>query len=351
MRYFKDFIPGLIASNLGVSFYYETKSNLNKTQVRLLRDARISEIQPGIESLSDAVLKLMRKGVSGLQNIQLLKWCKELGVKCDWNFLWGFPGEAAEEYARLAGVVPLLTHLQPPESYATIRLDRFSPNYFDAERMGFTEVQPLAAVPPRLPAAGGGACQPRLLLHLWLPRTARRRRLRAAARSSDRQVETRQEARRRHSPSTPVSIWSWSTFGRRAGLRSSFWAASSVRCIANAMQCGIYGIWGERLPGQGNPASARVERLLTPLVECGLMLRDGGRYLALAIPMGEYVPPRTVCDEFSQLVRKSGEPDRSGWVVPLTWIGNVSGAPGGSRLCRPAVPRSGAVPVARRCRL
>ena len=47
--------------------------------MRLLRDAGVTTIQPGIESFSDRVLKLMKKGVTGLQNIQLLKWCKEIG--------------------------------------------------------------------------------------------------------------------------------------------------------------------------------------------------------------------------------------------------------------------------------
>jgi hypothetical protein len=31
----------------------------------------------------------MRKGVTALQNIQLLKWCTELGVRPYWNVLWG----------------------------------------------------------------------------------------------------------------------------------------------------------------------------------------------------------------------------------------------------------------------
>ena len=145
LRYFKDFLHALAARRLKVGLFYETKSNLNKDQVRLLGAAGVREIQPGVESFSDPVLKLMRKGVTGLQNIQLLKWCKELGVEASWNFLWGFPGEPPEEYERLARLVPLLTHLQPPVAHTQIRLDRFSPNFFDAERLGFADVKPLPA--------------------------------------------------------------------------------------------------------------------------------------------------------------------------------------------------------------
>ncbi len=95
LGYFKNVLPALAARRLKVDLFYETKSNLNKDQVRLLRAAGVRDIQPGIESFSDTVLKLMRKGVTGLQNIQLLKWCKEFGVVPSWNFLWGFPGEPA----------------------------------------------------------------------------------------------------------------------------------------------------------------------------------------------------------------------------------------------------------------
>ena len=87
----------------------------------------------------------MAKGVSGLQNIQLLKWCLELGIEVSWNLLWGFPGETAAMYAETVAFLPLLHHLQPPMAAGTIRLDRFSPNFFDAERLGFANVQPYPA--------------------------------------------------------------------------------------------------------------------------------------------------------------------------------------------------------------
>jgi ribosomal peptide maturation radical SAM protein 1 len=145
MSYFKDFIPALAERKLGLELFYEVKANLKKEQVRQLRDAGITTIQPGIESLSDSVLQLMRKGVRALQNIQLLKWCKELEVVPDWNFLWGFPGESPAEYLRLAELVPLLTHLPPPNFALTMRLDRFSPNFDQSEQFGFKNLLPFPA--------------------------------------------------------------------------------------------------------------------------------------------------------------------------------------------------------------
>jgi ribosomal peptide maturation radical SAM protein 1 len=142
LKYFKDFIPKLAECDLDIGLFYEVKANLRKAQIKMLRDAGINDIQPGIESLSSQVLKLMQKGVTGIQNIQLLKWCQEYSVRPYWNILWGFPGEHSAEYEQMAKLIPLITHLQPPEGLSSIRVDRFSPNYEQPARYGFINIEP-----------------------------------------------------------------------------------------------------------------------------------------------------------------------------------------------------------------
>lgn len=143
--YLRTLLPELARRRSHTAIFYEVKSNLTREHVELLARAGIREIQPGIESLSDDVLAIMKKGVKGLQNVQLLKWCKEAGITPYWNFLWGFPGEPEEEYERMADLVPLLTHLPPPEVGVSIRLDRFSPNYTQAAAFGLLDVKPMAS--------------------------------------------------------------------------------------------------------------------------------------------------------------------------------------------------------------
>jgi ribosomal peptide maturation radical SAM protein 1 len=145
MKYFKSFVPELGARGLNLEMFYEVKANLKKDQLRMLREAGITRIQPGIESFSTKILKLMGKGVSGIQNIQLLKWCKEYGIKPFWNILFGFPGEDPEEYQRMAELLPLLSHLPAPESMGQIRIERFSPNFKFPNQFGFVNVQPYPA--------------------------------------------------------------------------------------------------------------------------------------------------------------------------------------------------------------
>jgi len=145
MAYFKNFLPLLSKSQIGVKLAYEIKANLTRAQLKMLSDAGIDEIQPGIESLSDTVLSIMRKGVRGLQNIQFLKWCSELGLRPVWNLIFGFPGEPEEDYAEMADLIPLLTHLTPPYGTGRIRTDRFSPNFDRAEELGFRNLRPQVA--------------------------------------------------------------------------------------------------------------------------------------------------------------------------------------------------------------
>jgi ribosomal peptide maturation radical SAM protein 1 len=141
MRYFRDVLPRLAQLNLETEFFYETKANLRKEQIQLLREAGVVRIQPGIESLNSNILRLMGKGVSALQNIQLLRWCAEYMVQPSWNLLAGFPGENPADYARQAEIVPLLTHLTPPMSTSPVRLDRFSPLFTNTEASGICNVR------------------------------------------------------------------------------------------------------------------------------------------------------------------------------------------------------------------
>jgi radical SAM superfamily enzyme YgiQ (UPF0313 family) len=48
MRYFGDLLPQLARNRLKIELFYETKANLKKDQIRLLRDAGVTRIQPGI---------------------------------------------------------------------------------------------------------------------------------------------------------------------------------------------------------------------------------------------------------------------------------------------------------------
>jgi len=298
MGYFSDLLPQLARSPLKLDLFYETKANLKKDQIRQLRAARVTSIQPGIESFSDPVLTLMRKGVSWLQNVQLLKWCKQFGVAPMWNVLTGFPGEPAEEYARMARVVPRLTHLPAPVGGALIRLDRFSPNYEQADRFGFAHVRPLDPyryIFPGLPEdalanlayyfsfdyADGRDVQSYVRplveeLKRWR-RVYRRSELVSQRRRNQLAiVDLRPSVRERVTVLEPLD-------------RALYEACDGVVHLNRLAQIA------------GSDVDAARARL-APLVDRGLLVTDGQRYLALAIPLEEYRPPASAMARIRRLL-------------------------------------------------
>jgi radical SAM superfamily enzyme YgiQ (UPF0313 family) len=63
MRYFRELLPLLAVADLDLSSFHEVKANLTRDQIRMLSEAGVNSIQPGIESFSTDLLRLMRKGV------------------------------------------------------------------------------------------------------------------------------------------------------------------------------------------------------------------------------------------------------------------------------------------------
>ena len=152
MRYFDEVLPAL--EGRGLKFFYEVKSNLSRKQVESLARAGVYRIQPGIESMSDHILTLMRKGTTALRNIQLLKWCREYGVSVDFNILYGFPGETAADYEEMLALLREIRYLGGPVACGPVRLDRFSPYFEASASFGLTNVRPLSTYRHLYPFAG-----------------------------------------------------------------------------------------------------------------------------------------------------------------------------------------------------
>ncbi|MFC9536811.1 RiPP maturation radical SAM C-methyltransferase [Streptomyces sp. NPDC056975] len=142
MHYFTTLLPQVAGERLGVRFAWETKANLSHDQVRTLAEAGVDRIGAGLESLSDHVLGLMRKGTTALRNIQLLKWCREFGIHVEWNLLVGFPGEQDADYQAMLPLIEAVSFMQPPSAWGLIRLDRFSPYHCSPDAFGMTNVRP-----------------------------------------------------------------------------------------------------------------------------------------------------------------------------------------------------------------
>jgi magnesium-protoporphyrin IX monomethyl ester (oxidative) cyclase len=125
MRFFRDVLPALQEAGAPYRIVYEVRSHLGRHHLEQLTRAGCRSMQPGIESLHDEVLKLLRKGTTTLQHVAFLKWARELGIRLAWAILCGAPGERDEWYMEMAEWLPWIAHLHPPKGAMTIRFDRF----------------------------------------------------------------------------------------------------------------------------------------------------------------------------------------------------------------------------------
>ncbi|MEV5820142.1 RiPP maturation radical SAM C-methyltransferase [Micromonospora haikouensis] len=141
MAYFDSVLLRLAESDYDVRLHFEVKANLRRQHFQRLAEAGAVQVQPGVENLSSHVLRLMDKGVTGCQNVRALREAQSAGVTTSWNYLYGFPGETAEDYTDVIAQLPALHHLDPPMGAARIAIERFSP-YFNQPELGFPVLEP-----------------------------------------------------------------------------------------------------------------------------------------------------------------------------------------------------------------
>jgi len=145
MKHIEPLFGSVARSHADYQFFYEIKANLTPTHIEQLYRGGVRWVQPGIESLSSHVLKLMNKGSTMLQNVRLLKSCRYYGIRVSWNLLWGFPGETVDDYRQELALLRLLSHLEPPQVCTRIWLERFSPYFVDRDTLPMSNVRPEAS--------------------------------------------------------------------------------------------------------------------------------------------------------------------------------------------------------------
>ena len=285
LGHIRDLLPRLAAAGYDLQLFYETKANLKKDQIRAFRSAGADRIQPGIESLSTPILRLMRKGVTSLQNVRLLKWCAEIGVTPAWNILYGFPGEPQAEYQRMSELVPSLVHLEPPH-FGPVQMQRFSPYFDHPAEFGIELTGPeeqyryLYDVSPR--QLGDIAYD---FGHRYLdgrdPETYVASLRDAVERWQRLSREGRGSLDYRHGPGFLVIA------DRRAGLEAADYILEAAEaklflgCEAGATPAQL----AEKLKADGGACfdAEEIEEFLDELVDARLMYREGDLFLGLAI--------------------------------------------------------------------
>ena len=276
-----------VERGIQLELFFEVKSNIGRDKLRVMRQAGVARIQPGIESLSTEVLSLMNKGVTGIQNINFLRWSRYYGFDVDWNLIWGFPGETAEAYEALTRITPLLAHLHAADNMGPVQMHRFSPMFRERGSLSPCAI----AVQSKVTAMcfrGQSMWTPSRTTSTTSSRSVFRakptRRSRARSRHG---VRVGSMSQRRISATDTLRASSRFKIGRGHGSPREYTLRGAVANLYAACSDEPLSLAQLHRVCSGTSASEQeLEGAMGELTELGLVVHEGQSYLALALPMG-----------------------------------------------------------------
>ena len=286
-EFFDQVLPALASRPLPVSLFCEVRPEVTREQIRLLGISQ-ARVQPGIESLSDGVLRRMRKGSRGLENIRLLRWCREEKVTPSWNFMYGVPGEDPEEYGRMLELLPAVRFLQPPEACGPVRLDRFSEYAARPAHYGWRNVRPLRSYRYLYPFPEASLRRIAYAFEYdWAPGREPARYVVPLKKAVDSWIDGPD----RGAPWVTRDADGWTILDDRGAspprvrhlddVEAAVYDACDGICRRGALLARLE----ESFPDDARLAE-KIDAALTSFVEQRLMVRDGDRFLSLALQTG-----------------------------------------------------------------
>ncbi|MBU0727235.1 radical SAM protein, partial [Patescibacteria group bacterium] len=126
--------------------FHQLRAPRKQSSFRMLDDANVRIIQPGLESLDSNILRLMRKGITAKDVLRCLYWSKVYNIEVSWNILVGHPGEQIEWVYNIAKIIPKIYHLPPPARLLYVQFHRGSP-ILNKIVKSQNEVSPIRLIP------------------------------------------------------------------------------------------------------------------------------------------------------------------------------------------------------------
>lgn len=69
---------------------------VDRKMLKLMRESGCIEVGMGLESGSQHILDIVNKGIRVKENIKVIKWCKDIGIRVKGFIIIGLPGENRE---------------------------------------------------------------------------------------------------------------------------------------------------------------------------------------------------------------------------------------------------------------
>lgn len=124
------------------TLFIECRTDVSPRDLYNMKQAGFESIQIGVESFSKNLLKKMNKGVTVMQNINTLKWCKFLDIKPFYNIITQFPSERIEDVEEIISISKKIAHFDPPTGLSQFSLDYQSIVYQNYESYNIRNIRP-----------------------------------------------------------------------------------------------------------------------------------------------------------------------------------------------------------------
>jgi hypothetical protein len=273
---------------------HEMEELAAKQQLIGMRRAGVTQVQIGVEALSTRLLRKINKGITTIQNIEVMKHCEELGIQHLSNIMLGFPGSDAEDVAET------LDNLKFVSSYQPLRQVRFwlgqsSPVALHPEQHGIRRITNHPYYQSLLPdSLGTSLC---LMVKTYIGDRTRQKRLwRPVAREISLWQKQYQSLRRQHFPAPLLSYRDGGDFllirRRSPGTEmETFRLRGSSRAIYRFCETrqSLTKI-SSQFP---RFSSDQLQHFITDMVDKRLMFQEGKQVLSLAI---NEEPHLALCD-------------------------------------------------------
>jgi len=100
LKFINELCDYILNEGLVISWYgqAQVRPDMSDELLFKMKKAGLRQFDLGLESLSDNVLRLMRKGYSSVDAINFLKRCKDAGIETNVLLIVGYPGESEDDF-------------------------------------------------------------------------------------------------------------------------------------------------------------------------------------------------------------------------------------------------------------
>ena len=147
----EELFPLIASHGRDYRIFCEIRANLTKEHLKQMKRAGICEVFAGIEALDTKLLGKMNKGTRLIDNLKIMKFCEELGIKCSSIFLIAFPTETQADVDRSISAIDYTCAFYPIFNLFTFKLLDGSPVHRSPKKFGIVHVDENAVFDRLLP--------------------------------------------------------------------------------------------------------------------------------------------------------------------------------------------------------